>query len=192
MVKRKWAWRKKEMEARLKSVDDPLFALDESAARRKNETMAMSSAMLTQWAELMASVDYFQSIAADVREKTVQDTKKAEEAKGPNKGIGPIKHVELGDIDDALATEGEETFTKMCTACHKMDARHVGPAMADVTERRTPEWIMNMILNPDEMTKKDPDAYALIAEYIAPMANQSLTEDQARSILEYFRKYDNQ
>jgi hypothetical protein len=41
------------------------------------------------------------------------------------------------------------------------------------------------------MTKKDPDAYALIAEYIAPMANQSLTEEQTRAILEYFRKYDN-
>ena len=117
---------------------------------------------------------------------------KAEEAKGPNKGIGPIKHVELTAIDAALATEGEELFSKMCTACHKMDARHVGPGLADVTNRRTPEWIMNMILNPDEMTKKDPDAYALIAEYIAPMANQSLTEEQARAILEYFRKYDNQ
>ncbi len=122
----------------------------------------------------------------------VSYVKKAEEAKGPNKGIGPISHVELGALDDALATEGEALFNKMCTACHKMDARHVGPALADVTERRTPEWIMNMILNPDEMTKKDPDAYALIAEYIAPMANQSLTEEQTRAILEYFRKYDNQ
>ena len=117
---------------------------------------------------------------------------KAEEAKGPNKGIGPIKHVELAAINDDLATEGEALFTKMCTACHKMDARHVGPALADVTNRRTPEWIMNMILNPDVMTKKDPDAYALIAEYIAPMANQSLTEEQTRAILEYFRKYDSQ
>mgnify|MGYP001581491750 FL=1 len=122
----------------------------------------------------------------------VSYVKKAEEAKGPNKGIGPISHVELGALDDALATEGEALFNKMCTACHKMDARHVGPALVDVTERRTPEWIMNMILNPDEMTKKDPDAYALIAEYIAPMANQSLTEEQTRAILEYFRKYDNQ
>jgi cytochrome c len=119
-------------------------------------------------------------------------TKKAEEAKGPNKGIGPIKTIELAALNDDLAIEGEALFNKMCTACHKMDARHVGPGLADVTNRRTPEWIMNMILNPDEMTKKDPDAYALIAEYIAPMANQSLTEEQSRAILEYFRKYDSQ
>ncbi len=106
-------------------------------------------------------------------------------------GIGPItERMELGDIDDALATTGEEVFTKMCTACHKMDTRVVGPALAEVTKRRTPEWIMNMILNPDEMTKKDPIAYDLIAEYIAPMANQSLTIDESRALLEYFRKYD--
>ena len=119
-------------------------------------------------------------------------TKKAEEAKGPNKGIGPIKNIELTAINDDLAVEGEALFNKMCTACHKMDIKHVGPPLAGVTEKRTPEWIMNMILNPDEMTKKDPDAYALIAEYIAPMANQSLTEEQSRAILEYFRKYDSQ
>jgi cytochrome c5 len=130
---------------------------------------------------------------ADAAESSdpVSYTEEAKKSDEPNRGIGPIKHIELTAIDDDLALEGEETFNKMCTACHKMDERHVGPPMAGVTERRTPEWIMNMILNPDEMTKKDPDAYALIAEYIAPMANQSLTEEQTRAILEYFRKYDN-
>ncbi len=47
---------------------------------------------------------------------------------------------------------------------------------------------MNMILNPEEMVFKDPIAKKLLAEYnFAPMANQNLTEDQARKILEYFR-----
>ena len=47
---------------------------------------------------------------------------------------------------------------------------------------------MNMILNPVEMTLKDPVARALLIEYNgAPMANQSLTEEEARAILEYFR-----
>lgn len=107
-------------------------------------------------------------------------------------GIGPVtEKMELAAIDETLATEGEGIFQAKCTACHKMDERHVGPAMADVTNRRNPEWIMNMILNPDEMTKKDPIAYELIAEYIAPMANQSLTIEESRALLEYFRKYDN-
>ena len=55
-------------------------------------------------------------------------------------------------------------------------------------ERRSPEWIMNMILNPEEMMAKDPIALKLLAAYnFAPMANQSLTEEEAREILEYFR-----
>ncbi len=50
---------------------------------------------------------------------------------------------------------------------------------------------MNMILNPEEMVQKDPDAKALLIEYNgSPMANQSLTEEEARNILEYFRTLD--
>lgn len=44
-----------------------------------------------------------------------------------------------------------------------------------------------MIMNPEEMVKKDPIAMKLLAEYSAPMANQNMTEEQAREMLEYFR-----
>ena len=55
-------------------------------------------------------------------------------------------------------------------------------------QRRSPEWIMNMILNPEVMVKEDPIAKQLLIEYNgSPMANQNLTQEQARSILEYFR-----
>ena len=57
----------------------------------------------------------------------------------------------------------------------------------EVTTRRSPEWIMNMILNPEQMVKEDPIAKQLLAEYMSPMADQNLTEEQARNILEYFR-----
>ena len=46
---------------------------------------------------------------------------------------------------------------------------------------------MNMILNPEEMIANDPIAKQLLVEANgAPMANQHLTEEQARAILEYF------
>lgn len=106
------------------------------------------------------------------------------------KGVGPIKSITLSDIDNALSVKGKEKFETMCMACHKMDARHIGPALGDVTERRKPEWIMNMILDPERMVKEDETAKALLGEYIAPMANQNLSEDEARSVLEYFRQYD--
>lgn len=104
-----------------------------------------------------------------------------------SKGVGPIKELHLEAIDEAMAAEGKVIFEDNCSACHKVESRYVGPAVAGVTSRRTPEWIMNMILNPEQMVKEDHIAKALLAEYLAPMANQNMTEDQARKILEYFR-----
>jgi hypothetical protein len=45
-----------------------------------------------------------------------------------------------------------------------------------------------MILDPEGMVKNDPIAKQLLIDYNgSPMANQSLTEEEARAILEYFR-----
>jgi cytochrome c len=103
------------------------------------------------------------------------------------KGIGPAESVSLGAIDEALAERGEEIFTMKCTACHKLDERYVGPPLNDVLDRRTPEYVMNMMLNPAEMLEKHPEAKAMLAQYLTPMPNQSLTEDDARAVLEYLR-----
>lgn len=106
-----------------------------------------------------------------------------------NKGIGPITSLELpSEIDQAMAANGAEIYKKMCTACHRPDKKFIGPAPIGVLERRTPEWIMNMILNPVEMVQKDPLAKALLVEFNgSPMANQNLTQEEARAVLEYFR-----
>jgi len=103
-------------------------------------------------------------------------------------GIGPVSPFEVGPIDPVLAKTGLETFTTKCSACHKIDERYVGPALGDVTTRRTPAYIMNMILNPEEMIQKHPEAKALLAQFMTPMANQHLTEDEARAVLEYLRQ----
>lgn len=102
-------------------------------------------------------------------------------------GVGPIKSLTLGDIDDAMAAKGKELFKAKCTACHKMTKRFVGPPLVGITKKQTPEWIMNMILNPEVMVVENAKAKALLMEYSAPMANQNLTEEEARAVLEYFR-----
>lgn len=123
--------------------------------------------------------------------QTVQQTQEVEPMK--NKGIGPIKEVKLTpQIDKELAKKGEEIFKTKCSACHKLDERYVGPALRGVTKRRTPEWIMNMILNPQEMTQKDPIAKKLLEKYLTQMAVQNVSEDEARAILEYFRLMDSE
>lgn len=132
-----------------------------------------------------------------VKLKTQKTEKKAETKKVKasetvdlsNKGIGPISSVTIGaDIDQSMATKGQEVFKKMCTACHKAGKKFIGPAPNGILKRRTPEWVMNMILNPEEMTKKDPLAKQLLMEFNgSPMANQNLTKEEARAVLEYFR-----
>lgn len=105
------------------------------------------------------------------------------------KGVGPIKSVTLAStIDQDMAAKGAEVFKNMCTACHRTDKKFIGPAPTGILERRTPEWVMNMILNPEGMVKEDPLARELLIEFNgSPMANQNLTEAEARSVLEYFR-----
>ena len=104
-------------------------------------------------------------------------------------GVGPIQEVSLSDtIDEEMATKGEEIFTSKCSACHKTEKRYIGPSPKGILDRRTPEWVMNMILNPDGMVKEDPVAKQLLMEYNGtPMANQNLTKEEARAVLEYFR-----
>ncbi len=104
-----------------------------------------------------------------------------------NYGVGPIKSIELGEIDETLVASGFDAFDLKCTACHAPYKEKIGPAMVGITERRRPEWIMNMILNPTEMAKTDPICLGLLAQYNAVMADQRLSEDQTRAILEYFR-----
>ena len=106
-----------------------------------------------------------------------------------NKGIGPIRNLDFqADIDTDMAARGQAKFNAICVACHMAEQRMIGPAMKGVFTRRSPEWVMNMMLNPNEMLKSDPIAKALLKEYNnAIMLNQNLSEDEARDLAEYLR-----
>jgi len=107
-------------------------------------------------------------------------------------GVGEITRVELSEsIDAAMVSEGEKIFVTKCSACHKLDEKYVGPPLRDVTKRRSPEWIMNMILDPEKMTKENSVAKALFEEYMTQMTNQNIGKDEARKILEYLRSTAN-
>lgn len=107
------------------------------------------------------------------------------------KGIGKFTAVELGPIDNEMAKRGEAIFVSKCAACHKTTAdKVVGPGLKGITEIRKPEWIMNMITNPEEMTKKDPTAKALFEEHLIQMTFQNVSDEDTRDILEYLRQND--
>ena len=106
-----------------------------------------------------------------------------------NKGVGPVTQVLFSDeIDQELVQNGQRIYEEKCTVCHKVGETFIGPPPNDILKRRTPEWVMNMILNPSEMIEKDTLAKALFMEFNGQlMTNQNLKQQEARAILEYFR-----
>ena len=106
-----------------------------------------------------------------------------------NKGIGPIKSVTFGaTVNKAMADKGAKVFKNKCSACHRTNRKFIGPNPTGILKKRSPEWVMNMILNPEQMVKEDPIAKALLMKFNgSPMANQNLTKEEARQVLEFFR-----
>ncbi len=101
-------------------------------------------------------------------------------------GIGPVdEEIKIDEIDPELAKEGMRIFDMKCGACHKMDSRYVGPPLGGIMNARTPAYVMNLILNTDEMLEKHPVAKSVSSEYPTRMTNQQLTREKARAVVEY-------
>ncbi|NEN23915.1 c-type cytochrome [Cryomorpha ignava] len=117
---------------------------------------------------------------------------KAKELSADPKGVGEVKNVELTDpLNMEMIAQGKGIYEMKCSACHKLsDQRVVGPGWAGVTNRRSPEWIMNMIMNVDVMLEEDAEARKLLEECLTRMPNQGVSKESARELVEFMRKND--
>jgi len=108
------------------------------------------------------------------------------------KGIGRFRNVQLTHpLDEAMVTKGKAIFQSKCVACHKLTTEKlVGPGWSGVTDRRSPEWIMNWVTNTKVMVDRDLAAQADLAICVIRMPDQDLTDDQARNVLEFMREND--
>ena len=103
-------------------------------------------------------------------------------------GYGPIKQeLTVDPINEKLAASGEKIFNKTCYRCHRLNERYTGPPLGGVTAFRSPAFIMNMILNPEENIRRHAGVQALQKQYYTIMTNQDLSIDEARAVLEYLR-----
>lgn len=103
-------------------------------------------------------------------------------------GIGPITStIDLGPIMQDRVERGRNIYQMKCEMCHSMDTRMVGPALRDVMDRRSPEFVMNMILNPGEMANRHPEGQKMLREYMNIMPFQNVQENEARDIVDYLR-----
>ncbi len=94
--------------------------------------------------------------------------------------------------ESAEAAKGKELFqSKGCVACHTIgDGKLSGPDLQGVTERREEEWLKKWIKSPDTMVFSDPIAKELLAEYMVPMPNQGLTDQEVIEIISYLKYRD--
>lgn len=120
--------------------------------------------------------------------ETAEPAKKVDNGKG----IGQIKEVTLNTpLEQERILRGKAIYEMKCQACHRLDGqRVVGPGWQDVTKRRKPEWIMNLVTNVDVMLDQDPEAQKLLELCLTRMPNQNVSVGDARDILEFMRQND--
>lgn len=108
------------------------------------------------------------------------------------KGIGPHQNVQLTHpLDEKMVADGKNIYEVKCQSCHKLtDEKLVGPGWKGVTDRRTPEWVMNFVTNVEEMLEKDTAAQNMLEQCLVKMPNQGLSETDARAVFEFMRKND--
>jgi cytochrome c551/c552 len=64
------------------------------------------------------------------------------------------------------AAAGKALFNAQCAACHKLDAKMTGPALRNVTDRHSNEWLKSWIKNSQAMVKSgDAAAVKIYEEY---------------------------
>ena len=125
-------------------------------------------------------------------ENTPSTTNAVAENADPTKGLGQVTNVTLNiPLETERIGRGKAIYEMKCSACHKLtDQRVVGPGWKDVTKKRKPEWIMNMITNVDVMLDKDPEAQKLLELCLMRMPNQNVSLGDARDVLEFMRQND--
>lgn len=103
-------------------------------------------------------------------------------------GIGPITEaIELASVSQERVAKGENIYIAKCATCHYLDDRKTGPPLRDITKRRSPEYVLNQILNAEQMGKLHPDGRKLVAQYAQYMTIQGVTREDAMALLDFLR-----
>lgn len=110
-----------------------------------------------------------------------------------------FSHPTLGDEDkdgegDELHEKGEALFqSKGCVACHTIGkGKLVGPDLKGVTQRRDQEWLTKWLKDPDTMILTDPTAKEMLKEFLVPMPNQGLSDQDIKAIMAYLKHEDSE
>ena len=92
-------------------------------------------------------------------------------------------------VDNSIVSNGEKIFKGNCTVCHAINDVVIGPALRDVHERRSEEWLYAFIRNSQKVIQSgDEYAVNLYKEYNNTlMTSFDFNDEELSSILEYIK-----
>ncbi|HSE83454.1 MAG TPA: cytochrome c [Thermodesulfobacteriota bacterium] len=95
-------------------------------------------------------------------------------------------------LGEELHEKGERVFQeKACVSCHTIGGgKLVGPDLKGVTKRREEGWLRKWLKSPETMIYTDPIAKEMLKEYLVPMPNQGLTDEDIDALISYFKHED--
>ena len=89
------------------------------------------------------------------------------------------------------AKEGAALFKANCSACHKIDKKMTGPALAGMSERHSEEWLVKWIKNSGALIASgDPAANQIFEEWnkVAMPAFAQFSDDQIKGIIAFVKE----
>lgn len=90
--------------------------------------------------------------------------------------------------DEPTVLIGQKVWeARGCGGCHKYGEKLVGPDLKGLLSRRTIPWVERMILFPEEMTKKDPEAKKMFGQTMVQMPKQGVTDSEIIPLLAYIK-----
>ena len=91
-------------------------------------------------------------------------------------------------VDADRQAEGRKLFKQLCSSCHKLDKKFVGPALGMIEDRREADWLKSWIKDNNALRASgDADAIAIFDEYKgSPMTPfPALSDKNIEDILYY-------
>lgn len=111
----------------------------------------------------------------------------------PVEAATPVAQEGAAQQVNPKVAEGKKLFQTNCAACHKLDKKLIGPALGNITDSRTTEWLHAWIKDNNALRASgDQDAIDIFNEYNGmPMtAFPQLSDDDIDAILAYTKAGD--